>query len=149
MQPKAVVVENVKGLLRKRLATYLEYIVLQMTYPTITRKKSETWTRHLSRLEGRHTSGVHKGLEYQVVFQSLNATDYGMPQTRERVFFVAFRSDLGVNWSFNANVKPTHSLERLIWDKWVTGDYWEEHDLPATTHTCSTEGSRQGSRRVR
>jgi DNA (cytosine-5)-methyltransferase 1 len=61
-----------------------------------------------------------------VVFRLLNAADYGVPQQRHRVFIVGFRSDLGREWSFP---EPTHSLDRLLWDQWISGDYWEEHGL--------------------
>ena len=33
---------------------------------------------------------------YQVFFQTLNASEYGVPQKRERLFFVCFRKDLNV-----------------------------------------------------
>ena len=47
-----------------------------------------------------------------------------MPQKRERVIIVGFRSDLGVEWSFP---DATHSFDSLLRDQWVTGDYWERH----------------------
>ena len=60
----------------------------------------------------------------------LNAANYGVPQKRERVFFVGFRSDLGVEWTFP---DETHSLESLLIDQWVTGEYWDRHEV-ATKH---------------
>ena len=57
----------------------------------------------------------------------VNAADYGVPQRRERVFIVGFRADLGVEWSFP---RPTHSLDALLYEQWVTGDYWSRHGLP-------------------
>jgi DNA (cytosine-5)-methyltransferase 1 len=62
-----------------------------------------------------------------VVFRLLNAADYGIPQKRERVFIVGFRSDLGLEWSFP---EPTCSQAALLWEQWVTGDYWERHQVP-------------------
>jgi hypothetical protein len=53
--PKAFVFENVKGLLRQNFASYLEYIVLQLTYPSMTRDMDEPWESHLARLERHHT----------------------------------------------------------------------------------------------
>lgn len=127
--PKAIVIENVKGLVRRPFASYLEYVFLQMSYPEIEKKHREDWTDHHSRLEQHHTSGSHAGLTYQIVFQLLNAADYGVPQKRERVFFVGFRSDLSANWSFKTNVAKTHSRDRLMWDQWVTGEYWDRHKV--------------------
>ena len=56
----------------------------------------------------------------------VNAADYGVPQRRERVFIVGFREDQGVRWSFP---RPTHSFNALVVDQWVTGEYWQRHDL--------------------
>lgn len=126
LQPKCFLFENVKGLLRGSFATYFGYIVLQLTYPTLSRKQDETWESHLSRLERAHTGGKDTGLSYRVVYRLLNAADYGVPQNRHRVFIVGFRSDLGKEWSFPG---PTHSLERLLWDQWVTESYWDEHRI--------------------
>ncbi len=124
LKPKAILFENVKGLLRQSFARYFEYILLQITYPEMEYHPGEEWTSHLSRLERHHTGGKPDGLSYRAVFRLLNAADHGVPQRRERVFIVAFRSDLNLDWSF-----PTaaYSRESLLWDKWVTGAYWERH----------------------
>lgn len=124
IQPKVVLIENVKGLLRESFAKYFEYILLQICYPEIVPKENEDWTDHLSRLEQQHTKGRYHGLSYRVVFRLLNAADYGVPQKRERVFIVGFRSDLNIEWSFP---NPTHSFDALLYDQWVTGEYWERH----------------------
>ena len=126
LRPKAVLIENVKGLLRQSFAKYFEYIKLMVRHPEVIRKETESWMEHLSRLERHHTSGRQRGLEYKVVSQLLNAADYGVSQRRERVFLVAFRSDLGVEWSFPA---PTHSQDALLVEQWATGEYWDRHQV--------------------
>ncbi len=123
-QPKAVLVENVKGLLRQSFSSYFEYILLGLSYPELVIKPGEAWEGHLKRLERFHTSGRAGGLQYKTTFRLLNAADYGVPQRRERVFIVAFRNDLPVEWSFPG---PTHSKEALAVGKWVTGEFWERH----------------------
>jgi DNA (cytosine-5)-methyltransferase 1 len=105
IRPKAFVFENVKGLLRKSFASYLEYIILQFTYPSVSLKKNESWDEHLARLEKCHTAGKKKP-EYHVVFRLLNAADYGVPQKRERVFIVGFRADLGSSGPFRRKPIP-------------------------------------------
>lgn len=124
LQPMAFIFENVKGLMRDSFANYFQYICLQLTFPELTKRANETWLDHLARLERRKTAGRQTGLRYNVVTQLLNAADYGIPQTRERVFFVGFRSDLGVQWSFP---QPTHSYAGLIRSQFETGEYWERH----------------------
>jgi DNA (cytosine-5)-methyltransferase 1 len=125
-QPRAVLVENVKGLLRQSFSSYFEYILLGLKYPEFLPKPGEQWERHLRRLEQHHTSGAPKGLEYKTTFRLLNAADFGIPQRRERVLIVAFRSDLPVEWSFP---EPTHSKEALAISKWKTGEYWDRHAI--------------------
>ena len=49
---------------------------------------------------------------YEVNHQLLNASHFGLPQNRERIFFVAFRKDLNPTKKFQFP-KPTHSLVRL------------------------------------
>ena len=125
LRPKAFIFENVKGLKRETFATYFEYIRLQLTYPGLIRRKEENWRDHCRRLEKHHTAS-HGAAEYNVVSELLNAANYGVPQRRERVFIVGFRSDLGVGWSFP---KPTHSEEALLSSKWIAGDYWDRHEV--------------------
>lgn len=128
LKPRAIIVENVKGLLRSSFSRYFEYIVLQISYPELTLKSDEPWRDHLSRLERHHVHGHKNGLSYKVVFRLLNAADYGVPQKRERVIIVGFRQDLEMDWSFP---QATHSLDALLWDQWVTGEYWDRHGIPA------------------
>lgn len=48
---------------------------------------------------------------YKVFFKVLNASHYGVPQSRERIYFVGFRKDLGIeNFNFP---KPTFEKIRL------------------------------------
>lgn len=127
IKPKTFIIENVKGLTRAKFSNYFAYIVLQLTFPEVTRREGETWLDHFSRLEKEKTSGRHRGLVYEVVHRVVNAADHGVPQKRERVFIVGFRNDLGVRWNFP---DPSHSLDALLIDQWVTGDYWERHSIP-------------------
>ncbi|WP_022726948.1 DNA cytosine methyltransferase [Fodinicurvata sediminis] len=148
VKPKAFVVENVKGLTRESFANYFNYILLQLSFPEIAPRDGEDWIEHLARLEQEKTSGCHHGLTYDVVFRVLNAANYGVPQRRERVFIVGFRNDLGIRWNFPTE---THSHEALFVDQWVTGDYWERHEVarkerPAMNRTTANKVERLRSR---
>jgi DNA (cytosine-5)-methyltransferase 1 len=129
VRPKAFIFENVRGLLRKSFAKYFAYVLLQLQYPEPARRDGESWTEHLARLEEHHTSGPERGLRYRVIFRKLNAADYGVPQHRERVVIVGFRWDIQEPWSFP---RPTHSRDALEAAKWVSGTYWDEHQIPCS-----------------
>lgn len=126
LAPRGFLFENVKGITRTAFANYFQYIQLQMSYPEVTRKKSEDWMDHLARLEQHKTKGKTKGLTYNVVARVLNAANYGIPQRRERVFIVGFRSDQNKGWHFP---RETHSQDALLHDQWVTGEYWDRHQV--------------------
>lgn len=125
IKPKAFIFENVRGLTRKTFANYFEYTVLQLTYPELTIKKNESFEQHLARLEGTRTKGSCPGLSYNIVYHVLNAADFGLPQLRQRVFIVGFRSDTKVSWHFP---KPTHSCGAL-YNSMANGNYWNKHRI--------------------
>lgn len=126
VHPKAFVFENVKGLLRNSFANYFNYVLLQLQYPSVLKRETESWEQHWTKLQRHHTSRPEGTEEYRVVFGLLNAADYGVPQKRERVVFVGFRNDLNTAWSFP---RPTHSLDALLWSQCKTHEYWERHQI--------------------
>jgi len=126
LKPRSFVFENVKGLLRESHLTYSEYIRLQLTCPQVKKRHGEKWTEHYSRLERCYTKGSYQDETYKVILHAVNAADYGVPQHRQRVFIVGIRSDLGLEWSFPA---PTHSRDELLISKFVTCEYWEQHQV--------------------
>ena len=126
LSPKAFVFENVKGLLRASFSEYFEYILLRLTYPSFANVPGDDWQDHLKLL--RQIDAMdYAGTKYNVQYRLLNAADFGVPQTRERVVIVGIRSDIDAGWTFPA---PTHSEDRLLWDQYVTNDYWKRHDIP-------------------
>lgn len=63
---------------------------------------------HKSALE--NIKNMFRECGYNLSFQMLNVSDYGVPQDRKRVFFVGYRSDLGIEFEFP---QPT-TLENKI-----------------------------------
>jgi DNA (cytosine-5)-methyltransferase 1 len=55
---------------------------------------------------------------YNLSFNMLNASDYGVPQDRKRVFFVGFRKDLNIKFNFPYPTTPQDktTLEQAIGD---------------------------------
>lgn len=68
-KPKFFLAENVKGMMAKRHSEAVENIVSQF-----------------------------EDAGYDVFIHLLNASDYGVPQDRKRVFYVGFRKDLNINF---------------------------------------------------
>jgi DNA (cytosine-5)-methyltransferase 1 len=126
VKPKAFIFENVKGLLRKTFSTYFNYIILQLTYPDINKKKNEIWMDHLKRLEKHHLSTNRSNPFYNVIFRLVNSADYGVPQIRYRVLIIGFRNDQNTQWSFP---DTTHSIDGLLISKYITKEYWDFHKL--------------------
>lgn len=89
IQPKFFVAENVSGMMSKR---HLEAV------------------QNIVKLFG------NAGIGYDVFIQTLNASDYGVPQDRKRVFYVGFRKDLQVKFEFPTPLKTKISLKDSIFD---------------------------------
>lgn len=124
VNPKVVLIENVRGLLRSSFQPYFEYVLRQMECPSIAPKKSELWQQHNDRIR-RHQCGLGYEPEYSVMWRLLDAADYGVPQNRYRVFIVATRAHLP-SYRFPL---PTHSRAALIRSQ-RSGEYWERHAVP-------------------
>lgn len=127
LRPQAFIFENVKGLLRPSFSEYFEYITLRLSYPDHTDESHSDWRNHLTELR-KMASCSGGNPEYNVQYKLINAADYGVPQTRERVIIVGMSADTIGSWSFPA---PKHSLDRLLWDQYVSGDYWQKHNIKA------------------
>jgi len=125
LMPKAFVFENVKGLLRDTFSEYFRYIILRLTFPDAYTTLKDTWREHLASLQSINYDR-YDGIKYRVKKTLVNAANYGVPQCRERVVIVGIRSDIDAMWEFP---EATHSEERLLWDKFVTGSYWDTHKI--------------------
>lgn len=126
LQPSAFIIENVRGLTRPAFATYFSYIQLRLRLPELVAREGELWNDHYSRLQAESISGSGYGLSYNVIPTVVNAANYGVPQSRWRVFLIGFRSDIDGGWTFP---RATHSAESLLADKWITGEYWERNGV--------------------
>ena len=87
-QPKFFVAENVSGMLAKRHNTAVQNIL-----------------------------ALFEQAGYQVFIQMLDAYDYGVAQTRKRVFYVGFRKDLRLDtFEFPQAIDARQNLKDCIWD---------------------------------
>jgi DNA (cytosine-5)-methyltransferase 1 len=121
--PVAFAFENVFGLLRERFEGYVAWVKASLERPFLLRKANESHEEHLKRL-----TQSRRPKSYHVVIQSVNAAEFGAPQNRRRILFLGVRADAGFEPPL---LRRTHSRERLIWDQFVSGEYWKRHGIPA------------------
>ncbi len=90
--PKVIVFENVRGLLSTK---YIDG-----------RKLVDVIVEDLSTMNN---------VGYNVDYKLINASDYGVPQNRQRVLFVGIRKDLGINFAFpEKQEKKGLTLENIL-----------------------------------
>lgn len=53
---------------------------------------------------------------YNMNINLLNASDYGIPQDRKRVFYIGFRKDLKINFEWPKTISNKMTLKDAIWD---------------------------------
>lgn len=128
LRPRAILVENVRGLMRNAVKPYFDYIRRQLELPEREPIDGEDWRAHDAKLVEAIEAGVDGSdeLSYKVDYEVLNAADFGVPQRRQRIFIVAFRKDLGITPTSSLT---THSRDALLHAQYVDGTYWEEHGL--------------------
>ncbi|MCD8378713.1 MAG: DNA (cytosine-5-)-methyltransferase [Candidatus Gastranaerophilales bacterium] len=91
--PKVIVFENVKGLLSTK---YIDG-----------RNLADVIMEDLSTMSD---------IGYDVVYQLVNAADYGVPQNRQRVLFVGIRKDLGIKFKFPEKQNRSNLTLRNVLD---------------------------------
>ncbi len=121
MSPAAFLFENVKGLSRSSFSDYLAWITASLRYAGMAPLPGDDHAAHVRRVES-----AAKKADYNVIVCKVNAADYGAPQKRHRVIVAGVKAVPGVGIEPMA---PTHSRERLLWDQFVTGTYWERHKM--------------------
>ncbi|HBK07917.1 MAG TPA: DNA (cytosine-5-)-methyltransferase [Acetobacteraceae bacterium] len=119
--PSAFLFENVRNLAGPKFKTYLDWIETSLCHVTHERRPGESHIEHVERVKN-----IDDPADYRTSVAVVNAADFGAPQQRTRVLVAGIRSDLDSEPGFPM---PTHSRDRLLWDQWVTGDYWRRHGL--------------------
>ncbi len=121
-RPRSFLFENVRNLASPTFRPYLNWVVACLRHPDLPRREGESHLAHLERLETAQAAPA-----YEVVWQVANAADHGAPQSRHRVIVQGIATDLGVR---PEPLTPSHGQDRLLWDQYVTGEYWSRHGLP-------------------
>lgn len=104
IKPKAIMLENVRGLLSSTFVHYREHILNQIS-----------------------------DLGYNVQIRLLNASDYQVPQLRPRVVIVGIRKDIGCNFQYpisntSALVTVGQAIGDLMQERgWTGSDEWKKN----------------------
>lgn len=107
VQPRFFVMENVKGLLSAPIR-HRPHLNRGSGYPPL----------EVDEIPGSALEVVlieMKRLGYRVVYNLLEAADYGVPQNRERVIFIGSRDGESVTFP-----QPTHSRDGVVLPQWNT-----------------------------
>ncbi len=128
VRPQAILLENVRGLLRESFRSYFEYILRQLEFPSLKPKGDEAWIDHDKRIRHHQCSSTYEP-EYNVTWRLLEAADYGAPQNRQRVFVIATQCTLSP-YPFPSQ---THSKSALVRSQ-LRGQYWERHPKIRPAH---------------
>ncbi len=91
---------------------------------------------------------MFKECGYELSFALLNASDYGIPQDRKRVFFIGYRNDLGIKFEFPkpTTLKNKITLEKAISDlkdsviPAIQGNYTNGSECKIPNHEYMTGG---------
>ena len=119
--PEAFLFENVRNLAGPKFQTYLEWIEHSLRYVLDDGRSGESHLQHLKRLKANPPN-----VDYRTSVSVVNAADFGAPQERRRVLVAGIRADLRRDPDHPV---PTYTKDRLLWDQWVSGDYWKRHNM--------------------
>ncbi len=113
-RPKMFLFENVTGILSMRETFYkrdkdgnIEYEEIANEEAGKIKKKPviKGYGRFVIDVIKEKFANIDDSLGYNIVTETLNAVDYGVPENRERVFIVGIRNDLNIDWSFPEKLK--------------------------------------------
>jgi len=125
-RPRALLAENVRGLLRPSFSAYWGYTLRCLRLAHLAKRNDEDWRDHDARLvKELRVKRYDTAERYIVTVHPVNAADYGVPQIRHRVFTGGVREDLGVELDWP---EPTHS-EFVLARAQADGEYWTRHDM--------------------
>ena len=129
LRPRAILIENVRGLERGPHEPYFNYLLRYLRFIDVPPKEDEAWKDHDVRLM-QHAVDKRARPTYSVKWTVFNSADFGVPQVRHRLFIIATAMDLP-EYDFPV---PTHSKGKLL-EEQASGEYWESRGLATLQNT--------------
>jgi DNA (cytosine-5)-methyltransferase 1 len=119
LQPDAFVIENVRGLLFSNMEFFFRTLLRELESPT----------QHLNPL---HRDRRRRDREYVIQYGVLNAADFGLPQSRQRLFIIGLRPGIADLWAWPSTTHSKFALVRQL----LSDDYWEQHGVTRRVRSC-------------
>lgn len=125
IRPKIFIFENVKGILSMREIFYekdkdgyMIYEEVKSKTGRISRKpKIQKYGEKILDKITNEFQNIDGEFGYKIQYKVLNASDYGVPQNRERVFIVGVRNDINKKWDYPSPLTTkTISIKEAIGD---------------------------------
>ena len=123
VKPKMFLFENVKGILSMREIFYKTDEEGKIVYREVKRRRGEhEYIRkepiidHYGELVMDKLAKEFDRIGYKIQSRTMRATDFGIPQIRERVFISGIRKDLNIDWEFPQGNGPEYTILQAISD---------------------------------
>ena len=155
IKPKAFLFENVKGILSMSEIFYKLDADGKMMYQDVKRHRgSVEFTRkepiidHYGDLVMKKLTEEFNRIGYKTVFKTMLASDFGVPQNRERVFIIGIRNDLDIKWEYPKGNGPLYSIYQAISDLPPVGEGQEACEYTMEPQNEYQQLMRKGSDKI-
>ena len=155
IKPKAFLFENVKGILSMSEIFYKLDADGKMMYQDVKRHRgSVEFTRkepiidHYGDLVMNKLTEEFNRIGYKTVFKTMLASDFGVPQSRERVFIIGIRNDLDIKWEYPKGNGPLYSIYQAISDLPPVGEGQEACEYTMEPQNEYQQLMRKGSDKI-
>ena len=129
IKPKMFLFENVKGILSMREIFYQEDEAGNTLYEEVKKHRGsheyttkEPIVDHYGDLVINRLAEEFDRIGYNIQYRTMMATEFGVPQIRERVFIIGIRKDLDLTWEYPKGNGPVYSIYDAISDLPVVGE---------------------------
>ena len=154
IKPKMFLFENVKGILSMRETFYKTDSLGNTIYQDVKKHrgskeytKSEPVVDYYGDLVINRLADEFDRIGYNIQYRTMLATEFGVPQIRERVFIIGIRKDLDLAWEYPQGSGPQYSVYDAISDLPVVreGEQVTQYDAPpknayqSLMRGCNTE----------
>ncbi len=155
IKPKAFLFENVKGILSMSEIFYRLDENGKMMYQEVKRHRGdieymrkEPIIDHYGDLVMKKLSEEFSRIGYNTVFKTMCATDFGVPQNRERVFIIGIRNDLNIKWEYPEGDGPLYTIQQAISDLPPVGENEEVNEYTIEPQNEYQELMRKGCDKI-